>query len=146
MSFSPGWPLVDCAAQLVAFTTVAVRANATRAAEAATVVDFWREAGPARWFAKDADFDGRFRERFLSQHEALTQGELARWPATAEGALAAGASAGSVSAQRPSRHAAHVRDRRNGAQGAGPAIDTGHDRTLEAELQRTAGNEGASLC
>jgi uncharacterized protein (DUF924 family) len=29
---------------------------------------------------------------------------------------------------------------------AAAAIDTGHDRTLEAELQRTAGNEGASLC
>ena len=34
-------------------------------AEAAAVVAFWRDAGPAMWFAKDAAFDRRFRERFL---------------------------------------------------------------------------------
>ena len=29
------------------------------------VVEFWRQAGPSMWFAKDADFDRRFREAFL---------------------------------------------------------------------------------
>ena len=52
------------------------------------VVDFWRAAGPKLWFAKDADFDRRFRERFLSSHEAAARGELTAWLSTADGALA----------------------------------------------------------
>lgn len=56
--------------------------------EAREVFDFWRAAGPALWFAKDADFDSRFRERFLADHEAAARGELERWMATPEGALA----------------------------------------------------------
>ena len=35
-------------------------------AEASAVIDFWHEAGPELWFAKDTDFDRRFCERFLS--------------------------------------------------------------------------------
>lgn len=57
-------------------------------AEAAGVVQFWREAGPGLWFAKDDAFDRRFRERFLSLHEAAVRGELADWLATPDGALA----------------------------------------------------------
>ena len=56
--------------------------------ESAAVVDFWREAGPNLWFAKDDEFDRRFRERFLSLHEAAARGELGGWLATPEGALA----------------------------------------------------------
>jgi uncharacterized protein (DUF924 family) len=56
--------------------------------EATAVVDFWREAGPGRWFAKDAEFDRQFRERFLSLHEAADRGELVDWLATPHGALA----------------------------------------------------------
>ena len=55
---------------------------------AADVVAFWREAGPSLWFAKDAAFDRRFRDRFLSLHEAARRGELASWQETSEGALA----------------------------------------------------------
>ncbi|MES2481420.1 MAG: DUF924 domain-containing protein, partial [Pseudomonadota bacterium] len=36
----------------------------------AEVLQFWREAGPERWFSKDEAFDRRFRERFLVAHEA----------------------------------------------------------------------------
>lgn len=57
-------------------------------AEAGAVVDFWRSAGPGLWFAKDAAFDQRFRDRFLPLYEAAARGELTEWPATAEGALA----------------------------------------------------------
>lgn len=57
-------------------------------AEAAGVVQFWRDAGPGLWFAKDDAFDRRFRERFLSLHEAAARGGLADWLATADGALA----------------------------------------------------------
>ena len=51
-------------------------------------VEFWREAGPAMWFAKDAAFDRRFRERFLSLHEAAARGELEHWLANPTGAMA----------------------------------------------------------
>ncbi len=61
----------------------------TAVTEPAEVVAFWRdEAGPGKWFAKDAAFDRRFRERFLRQHEAAAQGHLAHWADTPEGALA----------------------------------------------------------
>jgi len=56
--------------------------------DARAVVEFWRDAGPKMWFAKDADFDRRFRERFLGQHEAAARGEFADWRATADGSLA----------------------------------------------------------
>jgi uncharacterized protein (DUF924 family) len=57
-------------------------------ADALEVVDFWREAGPGLWFAKDAAFDTRFRTRFLAVHEAAARAELGTWAATAAGALA----------------------------------------------------------
>jgi uncharacterized protein (DUF924 family) len=56
--------------------------------EAAAVVNFWQDAGPDLWFAKDPDFDRSFRERFLSWHEAAVRGELAGWLSTPYGALA----------------------------------------------------------
>ena len=52
------------------------------------MVSFWIEAGPALWFAKDAKFDARFRERFLREHEAAARGELQHWLSTPDGALA----------------------------------------------------------
>ncbi|HUQ09238.1 MAG TPA: DUF924 family protein [Steroidobacteraceae bacterium] len=58
------------------------------AQRALDVVEFWEKAGPALWFAKDADFDRRFRERFLADHEAAARGELMHWQSTAEGAFA----------------------------------------------------------
>lgn len=53
-----------------------------------SVVQFWRAAGPKMWFAKDADFDRRFCERFLAQYEAAARQALMDWLATPEGALA----------------------------------------------------------
>jgi uncharacterized protein (DUF924 family) len=55
---------------------------------AASVVAFWREAGPARWFAKDAAFDQGFRERFYSLHFAAAARQCDGWMSDAEGALA----------------------------------------------------------
>lgn len=52
------------------------------------VIDFWVDAGPSRWFAKDAAFDARFRSTFLAAHEAAAAGALDRWAATPHGALA----------------------------------------------------------
>jgi len=52
------------------------------------VVAFWREAGPERWFNKDAAFDAEIRRRFLATYEVAAAGQLTAWEATAEGALA----------------------------------------------------------
>jgi len=57
-------------------------------AEAAAVVAFWREAGPGRWFTKDAAFDRDFRERFDTLHFAAAARRCGHWLTTAEGALA----------------------------------------------------------
>lgn len=56
--------------------------------QALDVVAFWKEAGPERWFKKDAAFDDEFRSRFLDLHEAAARGELSSWSATPEGSLA----------------------------------------------------------
>jgi uncharacterized protein (DUF924 family) len=63
-------------------------ATDTQPVTSADVVSFWQEAGKPMWFAKDANFDRSFRERFLSAHEAATRGELNDWAATPNGALA----------------------------------------------------------
>ncbi|MCW5624881.1 MAG: DUF924 family protein [Burkholderiales bacterium] len=55
--------------------------------DSGAVVTFWRDAGPDRWFAKDAGFDAAFRVRFLAQHEAAARGECDHWMDTATGAL-----------------------------------------------------------
>lgn len=57
-------------------------------ANAIEVVAFWREAGPALWFAKSPEFDRRFRERFRTLHEAVARQEHGAWLATPTGALA----------------------------------------------------------
>ena len=54
----------------------------------AAVVAFWREAGPARWFAKSDEFDEKFRQCFLATHMAAARRELDDWTQSAEGALA----------------------------------------------------------
>ena len=53
-----------------------------------SIVAFWRDAGAAKWFAKDAAFDAQIVRRFEPAHHAAARGELSHWTATAEGALA----------------------------------------------------------
>ena len=57
-------------------------------ASPAAVLAFWREAGPDKWFKKDAAFDDDVRRRFLATYEAAAAGRLAEWEATPAGALA----------------------------------------------------------
>lgn len=57
-------------------------------AEAEAVIAFWEGAGPRMWFAKDADFDRRFRERFAALHEAAAAEQLGAWASDPRGALA----------------------------------------------------------
>ncbi len=45
----------------------------------AEIVDFWRAAGPRKWFARDDALDQTLRERFLALHEAAARVELSGW-------------------------------------------------------------------
>ena len=57
-------------------------------ASSAEVVSFWREAGPDRWFTKDAAFDEQIRGRFSDTYEAAAAGKLSGWEHSAQDALA----------------------------------------------------------
>ena len=52
------------------------------------ILDFWREAGPDRWFEKNDAFDAAIRERFAGTLEAARAGELDGWAETPDGLLA----------------------------------------------------------
>ena len=52
------------------------------------VIDFWRKAGPPKWFAADAGFDRAIRDQFEETHLLAAKGGLAGWEETAQGALA----------------------------------------------------------
>jgi uncharacterized protein (DUF924 family) len=52
------------------------------------IVEFWRAAGPDRWFAKDDAFDAVCRARFLAAYEAAARGDLAEWELSPHGSLA----------------------------------------------------------
>ncbi len=47
--------------------------TADGAHDAASVLAFWRNAGPRRWFAKDEAFDAAFRSRFAALHLAAAR-------------------------------------------------------------------------
>jgi uncharacterized protein (DUF924 family) len=102
---------------------------------AADVVAFWREAGPARWYAKDAVFDAEIRERFVALHHAAARRELTGWGDTAEGALALLL----LLDQFPRnlwRNSAHAFATDALARiEAARAIEAGHDKSLSLELR-----------
>lgn len=58
----------------------------TQSAEA--VIEFWKQAGPKRWFAKDDGFDTTFRDTFCTTHMQAARRELEDWLTCADGALA----------------------------------------------------------
>ena len=103
---------------------------------AAEVVGFWRRPARSMWFAKDADFDRRFRETFLDAHEAAARGDLDHWMTTPEGALALlllldqfprNAFRGT-----PRMYATDATARRIAA----AAIDAGHDQAMPTDLRK----------
>lgn len=55
--------------------------------QAREVIAFWRQAGPERWFVRDAAFDARFRQQFMEQHLAAARREYEEWLCTADGVL-----------------------------------------------------------
>ncbi len=57
-------------------------------ATADEIVEFWRGAGPDKWFTRDEAFDAACRGRFLFTYEAAARGDLAEWELQPRGALA----------------------------------------------------------
>lgn len=55
---------------------------------ASEVLAFWNQAGPDKWYVKDADFDRAIRDNFLATYEAAALGALNDWELTPDGALA----------------------------------------------------------
>lgn len=110
--------------------------DAPASAEAREVVAFWEGAGPALWFAKDDEFDRRFRERFLHLHEAAARGDLDGWNETPEGALALMVLLDQFPRNAfrgtPRMYATDAAARRL----ANAAIAAGHDRLVAEELQK----------
>ncbi|MDQ3039111.1 MAG: DUF924 family protein [Pseudomonadota bacterium] len=54
----------------------------------ADVIDFWRDAGPGKWFNGGAAFDDACRQRFGDAHMAAARREFDGWMHTSNGALA----------------------------------------------------------
>ncbi len=52
------------------------------------VVEFWRQAGPTKWFDRSDAFDAQCGARFLETHFHAARREHDDWLASAEGALA----------------------------------------------------------
>lgn len=55
---------------------------------ASSVTQFWRDAGPDAWFAKNDSFDAEFKKRFLDLHYAAARRECDDWLGDPEGSLA----------------------------------------------------------
>jgi uncharacterized protein (DUF924 family) len=52
------------------------------------ILSFWREAGPAGWYTKEAAFDAIIRRRFMGLWEKAVSGGLSAWEASDAGAIA----------------------------------------------------------
>ncbi len=52
------------------------------------ILDFWENAGPPAWFAKNDDFDAEMTRRFMDFHQRAAQGEHQDWAKEANSALA----------------------------------------------------------
>ncbi|WP_185983782.1 DUF924 family protein [Aureimonas mangrovi] len=53
-----------------------------------TIIDFWRDLGPDKWFVKDEALDATIRERFGDVYERARLGEFDDWAEEPNGALA----------------------------------------------------------
>ena len=115
--------------------TLAVRHAPEPDAQATSVVDFWREAGPARWFAKDAEFDRTFRYAFLPLHELAAVRALAAWPLTATGALALALLLDQFPRNAFRGTAPMYATDALAREAAASAMDAGHDRAVEEALR-----------
>jgi uncharacterized protein (DUF924 family) len=53
-----------------------------------TILAFWRDAGPKRWYTPDDAFDAEVRRRFFGLWQRAAAGELSSWEMSDGGALA----------------------------------------------------------
>lgn len=60
----------------------------TDALDPITVLDFWWRAGPAKWFAKNDDFDAAIRDQFGKAVEEALAGAYDAWTKSPHGSLA----------------------------------------------------------
>lgn len=102
---------------------------------ATELVEFWRDAGMAKWFRGGEAFDAECRARWLDAHFAAARREFDGWMDDADGALALVLLLDQIPRNvfRNSGHAfatdplaLHV---------AGRAIDAGHDAKIDAGLR-----------
>lgn len=105
------------------------------ASAASDVMAFWNEAGPDKWFDKDAQFDAAFHDRFRDLHFAAARRELDVWLEGDESSLALlllldqfprncfRGTAHMYATDPLARHYGHEAMRR------------GHDMTIDAELR-----------
>lgn len=101
----------------------------------AEIVNFWVQAGPAKWFAKDDAFDNDLRQRFEALHFAAARGEMADWAETATGALALLLLVDQIPRNifRGSAHAFATDALARGI--AAKAVADGHDKAVEDDLR-----------
>lgn len=106
-----------------------------RPADSEAVVEFWKQAGPRQWFAKDPQFDQRFRETFARLYARATRAELEDWLASASSALSLillldqyprNSFRGTPRMYESDQLAVHYANR---------AIERGHDRNVDEALQ-----------
>ena len=102
---------------------------------ATELVDFWRDAGMAKWFRGGDAFDAECRARWLDAHFAAARREFDDWMEDAEGALALVLLLDQIPRNvfRDSGHAfatdplaLHYANR---------AIDAGHDAKIDAGMR-----------
>lgn len=100
------------------------------------VLEFWREAGPDKWFSTDENFDQRCRDGFMMAYEAAARGDLNEWELTPDGALAVvllldqfprNMFRGTRAVYKTDPVALMVADR---------AIERGHDKAVDPALRR----------
>src|SRR5579871_375094 len=105
------------------------------AAHPADIVEFWRAAGPKRWFEKDEAFDDAIRLKFEPTHHAAARGDYDAWVETAEGALALVILLDQFPRNlfRGSGHAFAADGKAR--QIARDAVARGHDKATDAELR-----------
>jgi len=57
-------------------------------ASSQSVLNFWIEAGPSKWFRKDGSFDDEIRSKFLTTFNAARNRELRQWESEPDSAMA----------------------------------------------------------
>lgn len=99
------------------------------------LISFWKNAGTAKWFARDDAFDATLRERYAAAHHAAARRDLDGWRRTADGALALVLLLDQIP-RNLFRNSAHAFATDGLARAiASAAIDAGHDRAVDRELR-----------